>query len=201
MLSQYAPPLVVPLIFCTHQYRMTVHHCYLCDRRRRGAQTSCLSGIEFPPHRTISILQGVLLVLSPNYHTVAIWLLNNCYYACRFKWEKYGTEHDYEWTNVVLNIIYCIYLQEAHSSQQTFWRNRFIMEYFRHEFKSTLNQSINQSICETIYEMIFNWAIQRFQKKLFSWCITGFIVSEFWNRGCSEPFVKCVLTWKYLKQI
>lgn len=146
MLSQYAPPLVVSLIFCTHQYRVTVHHCYLCDRRRRGAQTSCLSGIEFPPHRTISILQGVLLVLSPNYHTVAIWLLNNCYYACRFKWEKYGTEHDYEWTNVVLNIIYCIYLQEAHSSQQTFWRNRFIMEYFRHEFKSTLNQSINQSV-------------------------------------------------------
>lgn len=69
---------------------------------------NCLSGIEFPPHRTISILQGVLLVLSPNYHTVAIWLLNNCYYACRFKWEKYGTEHDYEWTNVVLNIIYSI---------------------------------------------------------------------------------------------
>lgn len=69
---------------------------------------NCLSAIEFPPHRTISILQGVLLVLSPNYHTVAIWLLNNCYYACRFKWEKYGTEHDYEWTNVVLNIIYSI---------------------------------------------------------------------------------------------
>lgn len=121
---------------------------------------NCLSGIEFPPHRTISILQGVLLVLSPNYHTVAIWLLNNCYYACRFKWEKYGTEHDYEWTNVVLNIIYCIYLQEAHSSQQTFWRNRFIMEYFRREFKSTFNQSFN--LWNNIW-YYFNWTIQRFQ--------------------------------------
>lgn len=51
------------------------------------------------------------MVFSLNYYIVVIWLLNNCYYVCCFKWEKYGIEYDYELINVVLNIIYSIFVR------------------------------------------------------------------------------------------